>query len=40
MDFITFITMLFVVLIVWGGLVTFLRKAYKYEKVKSKDGKE
>lgn len=37
---ITIITMLFVAGIVWGGLLFFLRKAFKYEKLKMKNGKE
>jgi hypothetical protein len=37
MDFITILSMIVVVGIVWGGMATFLTKAMKYEKLKEKD---
>ncbi|MCG6913813.1 MetS family NSS transporter small subunit [bacterium BMS3Abin03] len=40
MNFITIITMIIVLGIVWGGLLFFILSARKYEKVKSQDGKE
>ena len=40
MDVITIITGLVVIGIVWGGLLFFLRKAFKYEKIKQKNGEE
>lgn len=40
MDASTIITMIIVLGIVWGGLSFFLFKAFKYEKLKSQDGKE
>jgi len=36
----TIITMIFVIGIVLGGLSIFIFKAFKYEKLKSKNGKE
>jgi hypothetical protein len=39
MEFNTIITMIFVIGIVWGGLAFILIRAIKYEKIKSKDGK-
>lgn len=39
MDVSTLITMIIVLGIVWGGLSFFLFKAFKYEKLKSKNGK-
>jgi hypothetical protein len=40
MNMVTIITALIVIGIVWGGLLFFLRKAFKYEKLKMKNGKE
>ena len=40
MNVVTIITALIVIGIVWGGLLFFLRKAFKYEKIKQKNGKE
>jgi len=40
MNAFTIITAVIVVGIVWGGLIFFLRKALKYEKIKMKSGKE
>ena len=40
MNMVTIITALIVIGIVWGGLLFFLRKAFKYEKIKQKNGKE
>jgi heme/copper-type cytochrome/quinol oxidase subunit 2 len=37
MDFITIITMIVVLGIVWGGMVIFLTRAMKYEKLKEKN---
>jgi hypothetical protein len=37
MDFITIITMIIVLGVVWGGTVTFLTRAMKYEKMKGKN---
>ncbi|MFC2103264.1 MetS family NSS transporter small subunit [Bacteroidota bacterium] len=39
MEISTIITMIFVIGIVWGGLVFFLTRAIKYEKAKTEDGK-
>jgi hypothetical protein len=36
----TIITMLIVISIVWGGLIFFMIKAFKHEKIKRKNGKE
>ncbi len=36
----TIITMIIVLGIVWGGLSIFIFKAFKYEKLKSKNGEE
>ncbi len=36
----TIITLVLVIGIVWGGLIYFLSRAVKYEKLKSKNGKE
>jgi hypothetical protein len=40
MDFITIITMICVLGLVWGGLIFFISKAFKYEKLKQKNGEE
>jgi uncharacterized protein YneF (UPF0154 family) len=40
MNIFTIITAAIVVGIVWGGLLFFLRKAMKYEKLKQKNGEE
>ena len=40
MNMVTIITALIVIGIVWGGLLFFLRKAFKYEKIKQGNGKE
>jgi len=40
MNFFTVITLVLVIGIVWGGLIYFLSRAIKYEKLKSKNGKE
>jgi len=40
MDLSTIITALIVIGIVWGGMVFFLSKALKYEKMKMKNGEE
>jgi len=40
MNVITIITALIVIGIVLGGLLFFLRKAFKYEKIKQKNGEE
>ena len=40
MEISTIITMIIVLGIVWGGLVFFLIRAIKYEKVKIKNGEE
>lgn len=37
MDFITIITMIIVLGVVWGGLFIFLTRAMKYEKMKEQD---
>ncbi len=37
MSFFAVITMIFVGGIVWGGMITFLTKAIKYEKIKEKN---
>jgi len=38
MNFITIITMLIVLGIIWGGMVFFLTRAIKYEKIKEENG--
>jgi len=40
MDIITIITMICVLGLVWGGLVIFISKAFKHEKLKQKNGQE
>ena len=40
MDIITIITMICVLGLVWGGLLFFISKAFKYEKLKQSSGKE
>jgi hypothetical protein len=40
MDFFTIITAIVVLGIVWGGLVFFFSRAFKYEKMKRKNGEE
>jgi hypothetical protein len=40
MNLFAIITVVIVIGIVWGGLLFFLRKAFKYEKLKMKNGKE
>lgn len=40
MSIITIITAFVVIGIVWGGLLFFLRKAFRYEKMKLKNGEE
>ena len=40
MNFITIITMICVLGLVWGGLIFFISKAFKYEKLKQKNGEE
>jgi hypothetical protein len=40
MNYLTIITAILVVGIVWGGLIFFLRKAIKYEKLKQENGEE
>jgi hypothetical protein len=40
MNLFAIITAVIVIGIVWGGLLFFLRKAFKYEKLKMKNGKE
>jgi hypothetical protein len=40
MNFITIITMLIVLGIVWGGMTFFLTRAIKYEKLKEKNGED
>ncbi len=40
MNISTLITLILVIGIVWGGLIFFLTRAVKYEKLKSKNGKE
>jgi len=40
MDLSTIITALIVIGIVWGGMVFFLSKALKYEKMKMKNDEE
>jgi hypothetical protein len=40
MYFFTIITAIIVIGIVWGGLVLFLSRALKYEKLKMKNGEE
>jgi hypothetical protein len=40
MNIYTILTALIVIGIVWGGLLFFLRKAFKYEKLKKENGKE
>lgn len=38
MNFITIITMLIVLGTVWGGMIFFLTRAVKYEKIKEENG--
>ena len=40
MNHLIIITAVTVITIVWGGLIFFLRKALKYEKLKMKNGEE
>jgi len=40
MNIYTIITALIVISIVWGGVIFFLSRAWKYEKLKMKNGKE
>jgi len=40
MNVVTIITVLIVIGIVWGGLTFFLSRAFKYENMKMKNGKE
>ena len=40
MNLFTSITAIVVLGIVWGGLVFFLSRAFKYEKLKMKNGEE
>jgi len=40
MYFFTIITAVLVIGIVWGGLVLFLTRALKYEKIKMQNGEE
>jgi hypothetical protein len=40
MNLFTIITAVIVITIVWGGLIFFLRKAIKYEKLKQGNGEE
>jgi len=40
MDIITIITMICVLALVWGGLFFFIKKAFKHEKMKQKNGEE
>jgi hypothetical protein len=40
MSITSIITALIVIGVVWGGLIFFLRKAFKYEKLKMKNGEE
>ena len=40
MDPVTIITMICVLGLVWGGLFFFIGKAFKYEKMKMKNGEE
>jgi len=40
MNIITIITMICVLGLVWGGLIFFISKAFKYEKLKQKNGEE
>jgi len=40
MSLFTIITALIVIGIVWGGLTFFLSRAFKYEKMKMKNGEE
>jgi hypothetical protein len=40
MNIFTIITALIVINVVWGGLLFFRRKAFKYEKIKQKNGEE
>lgn len=38
MEIQTTLTLIFVLLVVWGGLIYFIRKALKYEKLKKQNG--
>jgi len=40
MALITIITIICVLGVVWGGLLFFITKAFKYEKIKQKNGEE
>jgi hypothetical protein len=40
MNIFTIVTAIIVIGIVWGGLTFFLSRAFKYEKLKMKNGKE
>jgi hypothetical protein len=40
MNIYTIITAILVLGIVWGGLIFFLSKAFRYEKMKRKNGEE
>jgi len=40
MSITSIITALIVIGVVWGGLLFFLRKAFKYEKLKQTNGEE
>ncbi|MDH3267283.1 MAG: MetS family NSS transporter small subunit [Ignavibacteria bacterium] len=40
MNLVTIITMICVLGLVWGGLIFFISKAFKHEKLKLKNGKE
>jgi hypothetical protein len=40
MNIYTVLTIIIVISIVWGGVIFFLSRAWKYEKLKIKNGKE
>ena len=40
MNLVMILTMVCVPLVVWGGLIFFLSKAFRHEKLKQQNGKE
>ena len=40
MNFFTIITAVIIIGIVWGGFIFFFSRAFKYEKIKMKNGEE
>lgn len=40
MELKTVLTLIFVLTIVWGGLIVFISKAFKYENLKKQNGQD